>query len=107
MGKSSPDRISPGHPNVSIIPNCRDMSRLTSEGLDRPHSWVMRVRMAVHLLFCQLCRRYARQLRWLHCAGEIARETAHPEVRLPESKRNQLKAGLHQELAVRPSSKAN
>ncbi len=59
--------------------------------------------MAVHLLFCRLCRRYARQLRWLHCAGSIAPKTAHPPKSLPESGRNRLKAALKQELSANAS----
>jgi hypothetical protein len=53
-----------------LSPNCREASRLQSEALDRPLPFWRRFGLRVHLLLCQWCRRYGRQLRFL-------RQTAH------------------------------
>lgn len=63
----------------------------------------MRLRMAIHLLFCRICRRYARQLRWLQRAVAAAPKMANPSQILPETGRNRLKAALKQELAANPA----
>lgn len=62
----------------------------------------MRLRMAIHLLFCRICRRYARQIRWLQSAFAVAPIMANPKQMLPESGHNRLKAALKLELAASP-----
>jgi hypothetical protein len=47
-------------------PNCAEMSRLSSQALDRKLSLGVRMRMRLHFLVCTWCRRYAKQLRFLH-----------------------------------------
>ena len=45
------------------LPSCRDVSVLYSRGeLDRC-SWIQRLLLRGHLVFCKLCRRYIRQLK--------------------------------------------
>ena len=46
---------------MNIKPSCREVHRLTSEGMDRPLSAVERLRMRMHLLVCEGCRRFGRQ----------------------------------------------
>lgn len=82
------------HRSVAVIPTCRDMSRLSSEALDHPHSPLMKVRMAVHLMFCRLCRRYAQQLRWLHRAGKSMPDEVLLGVQLPPTCRERIKEAL-------------
>jgi hypothetical protein len=53
-----------------LSPNCREASRLQSEALDHPLPLLKRFGLRVHLLLCQWCRRYGKQIRFL-------REAAH------------------------------
>lgn len=83
---------------VPIIPTCRDMSRLSSEALDHHHPPLMKFRMAVHLIFCRLCRRYARQLRWLHRAGKSMPDVVLPGVQLPPTCKERIKETLRKKV---------
>jgi hypothetical protein len=47
---------------------CREYARLSSEALDRPLSRSERCALKIHLLTCLACRRYARQVRFVHDA---------------------------------------
>jgi hypothetical protein len=57
--------------------NCRQMSRLISEGLDRPPSFWERVRLAIHVLGCPPCARFRRAVHWLHGALPAACADTH------------------------------
>lgn len=46
--------------------NCREASRLQSEGLGRALPLAQRLGLRIHLLLCQWCRRYGKQIRFLH-----------------------------------------
>ncbi len=46
--------------------SCRRMTRLISEALDRPLSWLQRLEVGIHLSGCSPCRRFRRAVRWLH-----------------------------------------
>ncbi len=48
------------------MPNCREVTRLVSEGLDRDLPFLSRLALRLHLLMCGGCRRFARQMRLLH-----------------------------------------
>jgi hypothetical protein len=58
----------------SISPTCRDASRLQSEALDHPLSPARRLGLWLHLLICKWCRRYGKQIHFLHHAAHT-----HPE----------------------------
>jgi len=58
----------------TLLPSCRDASRLQSEALDRELSCSKRFGLSLHLLVCKWCRRYGKQIRFLR---ESAHE--HPE----------------------------
>ncbi len=47
---------------------CKEVSKLASESLDRKLSWRERLGMRLHLLRCDLCSRYLRQLRFMRDA---------------------------------------
>jgi len=47
---------------------CRDITRLVSESLDRKLSWLERLQVRVHLSFCVGCTRFATQLHFLRRA---------------------------------------
>lgn len=73
-------------------PNCAEMSRLASRSLDEPHPWGLRLRMRLHHLICEWCRRYATQLQTLHRLAPrlCAEETFRPGVRLPPEARGRI-----------------
>ncbi len=48
-----------------LLFSCRYMCQLSSEALDRKLAWNERLPRRIHLLLCQWCRRYNRQLRFL------------------------------------------
>lgn len=47
---------------MSLKPTCKEIHRLTSEGMDRPLSFAERVRMRLHLLVCTACRNFTGQM---------------------------------------------
>jgi hypothetical protein len=47
-------------------PNCVEMSRLASQRLEQPLSVELRLKMRVHFLICVWCKRYFKQLDFLH-----------------------------------------
>lgn len=49
-------------------PTCREVHRLTSEGLDRPLSMIERLRVRVHLLVCHACSNFTSQMRLIRQA---------------------------------------
>jgi len=75
-----------------MMPNCREMSRLTSRSLDAPPGWIQRAGMLLHLVLCSTCRRYQRQLLWLkRVAGMSATPPANvPSIRLQPEARERL-----------------
>lgn len=62
-----------------ITPDCREVTRLTSEGRDRLLPLGARLRLGLHRRFCKWCARYARQLDFLHKANHLF--TAHVDQR--------------------------
>ena len=54
-----------------ITPDCREVTRLTSEGRDRLLPLGTRLRLGLHRRFCKWCARYARQLDFLHKANHL------------------------------------
>ena len=47
-------------------PNCAEMSRLGSRALEEPLSLRSRLKMRLHYLICAWCKRYFKQLTFLH-----------------------------------------
>lgn len=47
---------------MSLKPTCREVHRLTSEGLDRELSMIERTRVHLHLLVCEACRNFTGQM---------------------------------------------
>ncbi len=50
------------------FPPCKEVTRLVSESLDRDLSGPERLALLVHFLMCVLCRRFARQVRFVRDA---------------------------------------
>jgi hypothetical protein len=51
-----------------MIPTCKEVSELLSQGQDRPLSPVEKIRLQLHLLLCRGCRSFSRQLGFLRAA---------------------------------------
>lgn len=58
----------------NLTPTCAEMARLASLSFEQPPSLTLRLRMRLHHLICTWCRRYERQLRFLHRAAPRAHE---------------------------------
>jgi len=73
----------------TLLPTCRDAGRLQSEALDHDLQFSKRLGLRLHLIVCQWCRRYGRQIRFLREAvhehptklGETAPASLSPEAR--------------------------
>ncbi len=80
----------------TIMPTCRQASRLQSDALDQPLSLPKRFGLRLHLLVCKWCRRYGMQIRFLRQAvhehpDEVNQAT--PRTLSPEA-RERLKRSL-------------
>jgi hypothetical protein len=53
----------------TLLPSCRDASRLQSEALDKELSLSKRFGLSLHLLVCKWCRRYGKQIRFVRQAA--------------------------------------
>lgn len=78
--------------------NCKEVTRMLSDSLDRELSFHQRVGLRMHLLMCKFCSRYQRQLLFL-------RETMHlhakhsedmePLIKLPPKARERIERTIH------------
>ena len=59
-----------------MTPDCREVTRLTSEGRDRSLALGTRLRLGLHRCFCKWCARYAKQLDLLHEANQLFAKNA-------------------------------
>jgi hypothetical protein len=55
---------------LRLTPDCREVSRLTSEERDHPLPLGLRSRLHLHRMFCKYCARYAKQLDLLRDASQ-------------------------------------
>lgn len=58
--------------------NCKEVSHLVSESLDRRLSWRERLGVRLHLLICEACARFAGQIRFLRTAARRMAERDDP-----------------------------
>ena len=68
------------------LPECREVAFRLSRAKEQPLTARERAENGMHLLFCDHCRRYARQLGELweaasHVAGEIERQSLDAEAK--------------------------
>ena len=47
---------------MSLKPTCKEVHRLTSEGMDRELSFIERTRVRMHLVVCNACRYFTDQM---------------------------------------------
>ena len=70
-----------------LSPSCKQAVRLQSAALDGKLSFRERLGLRIHLVLCKWCRRYGKQIRFLHTASrehageEQVRRTLSPEAR--------------------------
>ncbi len=57
-----------------MIPSCKDVSEMLSQGQDRPLRWNERIRLRVHLMMCNACRNFKSQLEFLRTAVRCYRD---------------------------------
>lgn len=81
---------------IRITPSCKDMTRLLSEGMDRPLPLGIRVKMQLHFLICKWCERYKNQLLFLRQAlrrkpDEFEGEVAASSTSLSPETKDRLK----------------
>src|SRR6266705_6520899 len=82
---------------VDLSPNCKAVTRLQSEALDRKLPLRQRFGLRVHLLLCKWCRRYGKQITFLRSAAhEHLDELAEPiPQKLSAEARDRIKRRLH------------
>ncbi len=79
--------------------NCREISKLVSESMDRELPLRQRMQVRIHLMMCRLCVRFARQVRLLRWAvhehpERLAPDATAPEAKLSDDARERIKASL-------------
>lgn len=92
-----------GRVRATLLPTCREMSRHSSHALDGPLPLLQRFGVGLHLACCSLCRRYRKQLQWLHQAARLEMPTSAVTGRLPEARRERLKQALRKGAAATPT----
>lgn len=63
-----------GYERLGILPDCKEATRLISRALDGPLPFGRRMRLSLHLLWCDACRRFERQATVLCMAMRRYRE---------------------------------
>jgi hypothetical protein len=72
--------------------NCKQASRLLSQSLDRRLSWRERMGLRLHLMMCDVCQRFGRQIVMMRRAVRLmvnAKEQDE-QVRLPEEAKGRI-----------------
>jgi Putative zinc-finger len=82
-----------------LTPRCKEVTRLLSQGMDRPLPLRTRVALRLHFTVCDYCRRYAKQLRFLRQVSRVLpqRGVGRSPVTLPEAAKARLRQALHAE----------
>ena len=76
--------------------NCREVTQLASESLDRKLALKERIGLHFHLMMCKLCTRYVRQLKFMHQAssGMDENHVKGSAAQLSESARDRIRNQL-------------
>ena len=82
-----------------MIYSCREVSRLVSESLDRKLTLKERIGLRIHLFICEFCRRYEKQIAFLHRVLHMEYDPAllccpddADKARLPDETRERIKS---------------
>lgn len=79
--------------------SCKEASVLVSQSQERRLTWRESMALRTHLLMCQACSRFVRQLQFLRIAAHRLIETyaeLETAVRLPEPARRRIAQALRQ-----------
>jgi hypothetical protein len=81
---------------AELSPSCKTAVRLQSEALDHQLTWRQQLGLRVHLVLCKWCRRYGRQITFIHeTAGSRPDEMAKiPSQQLSDEAKKRIKLKL-------------
>ncbi|MCP4583099.1 MAG: hypothetical protein GY839_15930 [candidate division Zixibacteria bacterium] len=80
---------------MPYMASCEEVAQLTSEAMDHKLSIKKRLRMRLHILFCQWCRKYGIQLNMIkQAARKYLDDIDKAEKKLPDSLSPDFKARL-------------
>ena len=65
---------------MSLMPSCKDITKHSSDYLDRQLPWWKRVGFWMHLMMCVHCRRYLEQLKLTITTLGQTKEAVPPDV---------------------------
>jgi len=82
--------------------NCRQITRLVSQSLDRKLPWYQRLAVRFHLLYCVWCRRYANQVLFLRKATKALAAEEASAARLSTEAKEQMCQRMEQALKNSP-----
>ena len=79
-----------------VTPDCPEVARLLSLGMDKPLPLTTRIKLRVHYLMCSFCERYAKQLKYMRT---VAREFPEKigeisQAKLPADAKQRMKEAL-------------
>lgn len=79
--------------------NCKEVSKLVSESLDRKLPLWKRVNLWMHLCMCKLCWRFRKDLNHLHnetgqLTSKMEQQVIEPDVKLSAESRERIKRVL-------------
>ncbi len=97
-------------PDVNVMLNCRQLSRLISDFSDRPHSLRERIELWLHVSMCGSCGMYRRlQARLNHVmrVRSIGVDEEEPVPHMPESSRERIRVAVKTELSRHDSASKN
>jgi len=79
-----------------MIRSCKDVSELVSQSLDRKLSLRERITVRLHLMMCDMCTNYRRQILFMHQAVRQLKQRNAPTARLPEDAKDRIKKRIEE-----------
>ena len=79
------------------LPNCRNMVKVITESMDTKLTWAQWIKLKIHLLSCDPCVNFIKQLNFIRTAlqhSEGRLETEDPKIHLSEGARARMKKAL-------------
>jgi len=85
----------------AVTPKCREVTRLISQGMERPLPLHARLKLRLHYVWCCYCGRYARQLGDIRKAARKLAENADAasSARLSPEARQRIRDAIRNELS--------
>ena len=85
---------------AELSPGCRAVARLQSEALDHKLTWRQRLGLRLHLVLCKWCRRYGRQIAFVHNAvhSHLDEATSAVPQQLSDAARERIRRNLRTHL---------